>query len=60
MTMTPTEALKAVLKAAMETAREEAVKQEAILGRKLTNSEAMQLAELVERQLRTVLAIQRF
>lgn len=58
--MAPSEALKQTIKAALAVAREEAARQEAALGRRLTNAEAMALAEMVERQLKTALVLSRF
>ena len=58
--MTPGEALKQIIEAALDVAREEAARQEQELGRKLTDTEAMRLAEMVERQLKTVLVLSQF
>ena len=50
---------KDILQTLMETAMDEARKQELELGRKLTEAEARELAVMVERQFRTAMAIAR-
>ena len=60
MTTTEREALKAILLAAMETAREVAQEEETRLGRPLTDTEIRSIAETVERQLPVALQMARF
>ena len=57
--MTNTEAVKDILQELLKVAREEGAREEARLGRPLTEAEASRIAAMVERQFQTALAMAR-
>jgi len=57
--MTNTEAVKDILQELLKVAREEGAREEARLGRPLTEAEAGRIAAMVERQFQTALAMAR-
>ncbi|ANS02929.1 hypothetical protein [uncultured Mediterranean phage uvDeep-CGR0-KM22-C158] len=57
--MTNTEAVKDILQELLKVAREEGAREEARLGRPLTEAEAGRIAAMIERQFQTALVMSR-